>query len=142
MSSVTRPLLTVTSNFGTWQLNALDYLTTNGFRKFILNRDSTTRQNELPAPQTEDETILDAFNDNYHKALAEIWMLLDPSIQNQVLVHMTGPAALWNGLANRFAVESAAVEIRRASNTLAVVRLPAPGEDEVVVVLSFFVLLT
>ena len=126
----------------TWQLNALDYLTTKGFRKFILNRDGTTRQNELPAPQTEDETILDAFDDNYHKALAEIWMLLDPSIQNQVLVHMTGPAALWNGLANRFAVESAAVEIRRASNTLAVVRLPAPGEDEVDVVLGFFVLLT
>ena len=88
----------------------------------MLNRDGTTRQNELPAPQTEDETILDAFDDNFHKALAELWMLLDSSIQIQVLAHKTGPSSLWNGLSNRFATESAAVEIRRATNKLAVVR--------------------
>ena len=49
-------------------------------------------------------------------------MLLDSSIQIQVLAHKTGPAALWNGLSNRFTTESAAVEIRRATNTLAVIR--------------------
>ena len=99
----------------------MDYLAAKGFRKFLLNRDGTTGQIELPAPQTEDETILDAFDDNL-KALAELWMLLDSSIQIQVLAHKTGPAALWNGLSNRFVTESAAVEIRRATNTLAVIR--------------------
>ena len=117
MPEFERPLLTVHSNFGVW-LKADDYLTVKGFRRYFFARDGTALTNELVAP-AENSPTLDAYEDNYHRALSELWLLLDESIQNQVLSAKTGPSALWRALKSRFSVESAAIEIRRANNLLA-----------------------
>lgn len=51
--------------------------------------------------------------------LSELWLLLDDTIENQAQPAKKGPVALWRALKARFSVESAAIEILRASSVLA-----------------------
>ena len=55
------------------------------------------------SPSDDSPLLLEAYDENYHRALSELWLLLDESIHSQVLSFKTGPAALWRALFSRFA---------------------------------------
>ena len=103
MTDKPKSLSILNENFNNWKESVEEYLICKDLDRFVFNADG-------PLP-----TELENGGTQARKAMAELWLLLDPDIQCQVKSAKTGPAALWRELIDRFSGASTRVEVQKAN---------------------------
>lgn len=91
----TYPILTVTSTFSKWKSDTADYLITKGVFKYFFNADRNPRADEYSIdPDNATPQTIEHHEETYQRVISELWRLLDPLIQDQVVDYRSGPVAL------------------------------------------------